>query len=268
MSESIANSNEQAQTLPQAKLSNMTSKRPIACITGAADTPVGELAGSSALGLHAQASRDAIADAGLSAGDIDGVLCGYAMTMPHLMLSSVFCEAFGIAPAFSTAVQAGGATGCIMIAMATALVRSGQCRHVLCVTGDNRLTGMTRDGAVAALAGVGHPQFEQPYGMSVPAAYALVAQAYLHEFGISRDALSAFAVAAREHAGRHPNAHKRDPISLNDVATSRNIASPLRLLDCCLISDGGAAIIVSAPDAARDTRKAVDILGNRSGSHP
>lgn len=234
-------------------------------ITGVADTRIGELPGSTAMGLHAEAALGALRDAGLDASDIDGVLCGYSMTVPHLMLSSVFSEYFGISPTFNTAIQAGGATACIMLATAVALVESGTCRHVLCVTGDNRLTGMTRDGAVAALATVGHREFEQPYGMSVPAAYGLVAAAYMKEFGITRDELSAIAVAARRHATLHPKASKKAPLTLEDVANSRIIASPLRLLDCCLISDGGAAVIVSAADAARDTRRPVGVLGAGQG---
>ena len=241
------------------------SKPPAAAITGVADTAVGELPGSTALGLHTEAACAALLDAGLSAADIDGVLCAYTMSAPVPMLSSVFCEAMGLQPAFNTALQAGGATATIMLANAVALVNSGMCRHVLCVTGDNRATGMTRDGAVAALAGFGHPQFEQPYGMSIPAAYALVAQAYMHEYGVSRDALSAFAVVARQYAAAHPKAHKRTPITLADVAASLPIASPLRMLDCCLISDGGAAFIVSAADAGADTRKPVRILGTGQG---
>lgn len=231
-------------------------------ITGVADTDIGSLPGSTAMGLHAQATTAALADAGLRAADIDGVLCAYSMTVPHLMLSSVFCEYYGLSPNFTAAVQAGGATACIMLAQAAALVESGACRHVLCVTGDNRLTGMTRNGAVAALASVGHPEFEQPYGMSVPAAYALVASAYMHRHGTTRDDLSALAVAARAHAARHPKASKTEPLTLDQVSESRIIASPLRLLDCCLISDGGAAVIVSASDAARDTRHPVRLLGS------
>ena len=84
--------------------------------------------------------------------EVDGVLCAYSFTEPHLMLSSVFCEYMGLRPAFSSAIQAGGATACIMLAHAVALVRAGMCRHVLLVTGDNRLTGMPPGGAVAALA--------------------------------------------------------------------------------------------------------------------
>lgn len=237
-----------------------------AAITGVCDTAVGELPGSSCMGLHAEAALGAIADAGLTIADIDGVLCAYSFSEPHLMLGSVFCEYLGIHPGFCAAVQAGGATACILVMQAAALVASGQCRHVLCVTGDNRLSGMSRDGAVAALAEVGHPQFERPYGISVPASYALVARRYLHEYGATLEQLAAIAVEHRRHAARHPKAHKREPITLGDVMASREIASPLRLLDCCLISDGGAAVVVSARDAARDAaRRPVGVLGAGQG---
>lgn len=237
-----------------------------AAITGVSDTAAGELPGSSCMGLHAEAALGAVTDAGLSLADIDGVLCAYSFTEPHLMLASVFCEHLGMHPGFCAAVQAGGATACIMVMQAAALVESGQCRHVLCVTGDNRLTGMSRDGAVAALAEVGHPQFERPYGISVPAAYALVARRYLHEYGATLEQLAAIAVEHRRHAARHPKAHKRAPITLADVMASREIASPLRLHDCCLISDGAAALVVSAGDAARDTaRRPAGVLGAGQG---
>lgn len=233
-----------------------------AVITGAADTAVGRLEASTSLGLQAEAACAAVADAGLSLGDIDGVLCAYSFTAPHLMLSSVVSEFLGIAPSYSVAVQAGGATACVQVMQAAALVEAGLCRHVLCVCGDNRLTGMSRDQAVAALSEVGHAEFERPYGIGVPPAYALVAQRYMHEHGVTREHLAGVAVAHRVNAMRHPKAQMRTPISLDDVANSKVIASPLRLLDCCLISDGAAAVVVSAADAARDTAKSgVAILG-------
>jgi acetyl-CoA acetyltransferase len=237
-----------------------------AFITGAFDTAVGELPSSSCMGLHAQAAMGAVADAGLSFADIDGVLCAYSFTEPHLMLASVFCEYMGIHPGYCAAIQAGGASACIMVMQAAALVASGQCRHVLVVTGDNRLTGMSRDGAVAALADVGHQQFERPFGISVPASYAIVARRYMHETGTTPEQLAAIAVEHRRHAARHPKAHKREPITVEQVLASKEIASPLRMLDCCLISDGGAAIVVSSRDAARDTRgQPVEVLGAGQG---
>lgn len=233
-----------------------------AVITGAADTAVGKLEGSTSLGLQAEAAAAAVADAGLSLGDIDGVLCAYSFTEPHLMLSSVVSEFLGIKPSYSIAVQAGGATACAQVMQAAALVEAGICRHVLAVCGDNRLSGMSRDQAVAALSEVGHAQFERPYGISVPAAYALVAQRYMHEFAVTLDHLAAVAVAHRRHAMRNPKAQMRQPITIEDVAKSKPIATPLRLLDCCLISDGGAAVVVSAADAARDTAKRrIELLG-------
>ncbi|NWK97415.1 hypothetical protein DM806_17425 [Sphingobium lactosutens] len=235
-------------------------------ITGAYDTAVGELPGSSCMGLHSEAALGAIADAGLKRGDIDGVICAYSFTEPHLMLASVFCEHIGIQPNVNFAIQAGGATACIMLMQAAALVESGMCRHVLIVTGDNRLTGMGRDGAVSALAEVGHQQFERPYGISVPASYGLVAQRYMNEFGATPEHLAAIAVQHRTHASRNDKAQRREPITIADVVSSRLIASPLRLLDCCLISDGGAALVISDPRAMDGgMRPRIDILGTGQG---
>ncbi len=233
-----------------------------AIISGVADTAVGKVVGSSCLGLHAQATTAALADAGLRASDIDGVLCAYSITEPHMMLASVFSEYYGIAPKFSAAVQAGGATACIMVIQAAALVASGFCRHVLCVTGDNRLTGGSRDRAVAFLSEFGHGQFERPYGINIPAAYGLVAQRYMHEFGVTEEQLAAIAVTHRNHARRHPKAQMREPLTIEQAMSARFIAEPLRLFDCCQISDGGAAVIVSAPDTRHDLRsKPIAITG-------
>lgn len=237
-----------------------------ALLSGVATTRVGAIPELSCLGLHAEAAHAALADAGLGLRDIDGVLCAYSFVEPYPMLSSVFCEYMGIQPAVTFSLQLGGATAATMVMQAAALVEAGYARHVLCVTADNRLSGMSRDGAVAALAGFGHPEFEVPYGISIPAAYALVAQRYLHETGATLEQLAAIAVQHRAHAALHPDAHKREPITIEEVMRSRVIASPLRLLDCCLISDGGAAVVVSAADAAADLRApGVRLLGSGQG---
>jgi acetyl-CoA acetyltransferase len=236
-----------------------------AVITGAADTPVGRLPEHNCMSMQAAAARAAIADAGLTPEDIDGVLAGFSFTQPHLMLASVFCEYMGLRPGFTTAVQAGGATACTAIMLAAALVQAGQCRHVLVVTGDNRLTGLPPGGAAAMLALVGHPELEQPYGISVPACYALVARRYMHDYGVTEEQLAAIAVTQRAHAGLHPHAHMREPITVADVMASRPIAEPLRLLDCCLVSDGAAAVVVSDSDSAPDRPAAIAILGVGQG---
>ena len=240
------------------------SPRPL--IAGAATTRVGELPDTSCLALHEEAARKALADAGLELAQIDGLLCAYSFVEPYPMLSSVFAEYVGLQPAVAFSLQLGGATAATMVMQAAALVAAGECRHVLCVCADNRATGMTRDGAVAALAGFGHPEFEQPYGVSIPAAYALVAQRYLHETGATPAQLAAIAVEHRRHAALHPDAHKRELLTLDDVIQSRIIADPLRLLDCCLISDGGAAVIVSAADAADELQHPhIALLGAGQG---
>jgi acetyl-CoA acetyltransferase len=233
-----------------------------AVISGVADTAVGRVEGSSCLGLHAEAAHGALQNAGLRADEIDGVLCAYSLTEPHIMMASVFCEYFGLTPAYSVALQAGGATACIMVMQAAALVASGTCRHVLCVTGDNRLTGMSRDRTVAALSEVGHAQFERPYGMNIPAAYALVARRYMHEYGVTPEHLAAIAVTQRRHAQRHPKAQMRGELTMEQALTARMIADPLRLFDCCQVSDGGAAVIVSAAETRHDRpRHPVAVLG-------
>lgn len=239
---------------------------PTPIISGAAGTRAGKLPGSSCLGLHLEAALAAIEDAGLQPSDIDGVLCAYSFTQPHLMLASWFSEYAGLTPNVCLAVQAGGASAAAMVMQAASLVQSGACRYVLAVTGDNRLSGLSRDGAVAALAQVGHPEFERPFGISVPAAYALVATRYMHEFSVTSEHLAGISVAMRTHASRNDGAHMRNPISVDDVLQSRMIASPLHVLDCSLISDGGAAVVVSLGDAARDAaRHPVRILGAGQG---
>lgn len=236
-----------------------------AIISGVHDTKMGALPESTCMTLHTEAGLGAIEDAGLKVSDIDGLLAAYSFTSPQLMLGSVFAEYVGMQPKVSASISMGGVTAGLQIAQAVALVESGMCRHVLCLTGDNRLTGMG-EKVQAALAGVGHPQYEQPYGMSVPAAFAQAAQVYMHEFGMTHEHMAAVAVNQRANAARHPNAHMKKPITMEDVRNSKMVASPLRMLDCCLVSDGGAAVIVSAGDAARDLPKtAVQILGVGEG---
>ncbi|WP_455287209.1 thiolase family protein [Cupriavidus necator] len=219
-------------------------------VRGTGNTRFGRLEGSTPLTLMAQAADAALADAGLARSDIDGVLCGYATTLPHLMLADRFCEYASITPAYAHGVAAGGATGGVMAMLAHELVRAGRCRHVLVVAGENRLTGQSRDQSIQTLAQVGEPHAEVPNGASVPAYYALLASRYLHETGMHADALSDFAMLMREHAGTHPDAHLREPLSAADARASRPIATPLRLSDCCPISDGAVAVVVSAAPCA------------------
>lgn len=227
----------------------------MAYITGVACTPFGRHEASSALGLITLAARDALHSARLEPATIDGLLTGYATTFPHLMLANVVAENLAIQPDYCHAIQAGGASGLAMVMLARELIRSGRCKNVLCVAGENRLTGQTRDMAVQALSQVGHADYEVPFGPTVPAYYALLAARYLHEHGLNEADLAEFAVLMRRHAAGHPGAHQRAAIDVGAVLNSKTISSPLKLLDCCPISDGAAALIVSLePTTAKTIR--------------
>jgi acetyl-CoA acetyltransferase len=214
-------------------------------ITGVGLTSFGRHEGSSTLDLMSRAAELAIADAGLKRSEIDGVLCGYSTVQPHIMLATVFAEHFGITPAYAHAVQVGGGTGLAMTMLAHTIVEAGVVRHVLVVSGENRLTGQSRDAAIQALAQVGHPDTEVPLGPTIPAYYGLVASRYMHEYGVTQEDLAEFAVLMRDHAADHPGAQFRDRITVADVMASKPVALPLKLLDCCPVSDGGAAFVVS-----------------------
>ncbi|GHD03143.1 hypothetical protein GCM10007320_62930 [Pseudorhodoferax aquiterrae] len=217
-----------------------------AYIAGVGNTAFGRLEGQGPIDLMAQAARQALADAQLQRSDIDGLLCGYATTLPHLMLSTLFAERFGLSVHYGHGMALGGATGAAMLMLARELVRAGRCQRVLVVAGENRLTGQARDSAIQTLAQVGDAEMEVPNGASVPAYYALLASRYMHATGTTPQDLAEFAVLMRANAARHPDAHLREPITAADVAASKPIATPLRLLDCCPISDGAMALVVSA----------------------
>lgn len=219
---------------------------PAAHLVGVGLTPFGRHEGASALDLMARAAQSALDDAGLDRGQVDGLLCGYATTLPHLMLSTLFAERFALQPRYAHSVQLGGATGAALLMLAGDLVRSGRCQRVLVVAGENRLSGQARDNAIQTLAQVGDAQTEVPNGGSVPAYYALMASRYLHETGTTEADLAELAVLMRRHAAAHPGAQLRSPLTVDQVLASKPIATPLKLADCCPISDGAAALLVSA----------------------
>ncbi|MFP3741597.1 thiolase family protein [Achromobacter sp. SIMBA_011] len=219
-----------------------------ACLLAAATTRFGRHEGRSALDLMAEAANAALAQSGLRRADIDGVLCGYATTFPHLMLATLLSEKLGLDPRYAHGMQMGGATGAAMVMLARDLVRAGRCRRVLVVAGENRLTGQAVDASIQTLAQVGEADTEVPNGASVPAYYALLASAYMHRTGTRREDLAELAALMRRHAASHPHAHLNEAISVDQVLASRPIATPLHLLDCCPISDGAVALVVGADE--------------------
>ncbi|WP_238874667.1 thiolase family protein [Achromobacter xylosoxidans] len=219
-----------------------------AYLLAAATTRFGRHEGRSALDLMAEAANAALAQSGLRRADIDGVLCGYATTFPHLMLATLLSEKLGLDPHYAHGMQMGGATGAAMVMLARELVRAGRCRRVLVVAGENRLTGQAVDASIQTLAQVGEADTEVPNGASVPAYYALLASAYMHQTGTRREDLAELAALMRRHAASHPHAHLSEAIGVDQVLASRPIATPLHLLDCCPISDGAVALVVGADE--------------------
>lgn len=215
-------------------------------LAGTGLTAFGRLPGRSALDWQAAAALGALDDAEVRPGGVDAVICGYATTSSHLMPADVLAERLGIRPAVAFGCSVGGATGLAMVAAASRLVRAGEAATVLVAAGEDRASGQSSDTSTRTLAQVGHPDYEVPLGGTVPAYYALLASAHLAAHDLQPADLAPLAVQMRAHAATTPGAHLREPITVDDVLESRPIASPLRLLDCCPVSDGGAAVVVTA----------------------
>lgn len=228
------------------------SLRNRAVIVGVGESDIGRLPHMTGLGLNAQAARRAIKDAGISHRDIDGLLTAYSFTEPYFMLGSVLAEYLGIKPTFGSSIIAGGASPTVMLHHATQAVETGAASMVLVCAGENRATGMSRDETVSALTAVGHPYFEAPYGVGIPSLYALVASAYMARYGTTVEQMAAVSANTRANALKHPNAHMKTPLSVEEVLASKPISDPLKLYDCCLISDAGGAFIVTTPERAQD----------------
>lgn len=223
-------------------------------IVGVGESDIGKVPDMSGLGLNAQAARRALDDAGLKVSDIDGVLTAYSFTEPYFMLGTVLCEYLGLRPRYNASLVVGGATPAVMLRHAAEAIVAGNAQTVLVCAGENRATGQSRDQAVAALMAVGHPYFERPYGPSIPGFYAMISRRHMMEFGTTEEQMAAVAVTARHHASLHPNAHMRKPVTVADVMASKPIADPLKMLDCCLLSDAGGAFIVTSAERARDLK--------------
>ena len=168
------------------------------------------------------------------------------------MHCTTFADYFGMNPKFFSSVAVGGATAVWMVAEAAMAIASGQAQVVLCVRGDNTLSGISSSGMLALIREMCHAEFEFPYGLTTPGGYALAAQRYLHDWGSRREHLAAVAVTMRKHAADKENAMNKDPLSIEDVLSSRVIAEPLTKYDCSVISDGGAAFIVTTEDKAKE----------------
>lgn len=210
--------------------------------------------GSTPVDCMALAASAALMDAGIAPEEVDGVFAsGLQMLMPALGL----CEYLGLAPRHVDGTQVGGCAPLVQLNHARQAIASGTCEVALIAYGS------TQRSSGAAFASLSEPLvFEQGLGWPGPvAAYAMIAQRHMHEFGTRREDLAEVAVAAREWARLTPGATARDPLSMEDVLAARPIASPFGLRDCCLVTDGGGALVVVSAERAKRMKNPVYVLG-------
>ena len=244
----------------------MDSIRGRTAIVGVGDTEVGKIPHRSPTGLCIDAAMSALLDAGIGKDAVDGLVTCNSMAEPHMYHAQAMAEYLGISPNYCVSAGAGGSTTFTVLYQAALAIDAGLCDTVLIAMADSLRTGLSREQAMVMQSSSGHPQFETPYGATVPGYYALIARAYMHRYGATLEHLAAVAVTAREHAALHPGAQMRAPLTVEDVMASRPIADPLRLLDCSLVSDGGAAVVLTAADRAADHPHApVHLLGAGEG---
>jgi len=244
----------------------MSSLRGKVAIVGSADTRVGKVPQLSAMALCADAARLALADAGIAKDQVDGLVTCNSMAEPYLYHAEALAEYLQIFPRYCVTANAGGGTTISGIRHAAAAIASGACSTVVVALADTLRTGLSREQAMKLQSSTGHPQFETPYGATVPAFYALIARAHMDRYGTTPEQLAAVAVNGRRYAADNPAAQMREPITVEDVLKSRMIADPLHLLDCSLVSDGGAAIVLTSSERAADSGRApVYILGAGEG---
>ena len=231
-------------------------------IVGAAEADEhGRLPHKSAFMLHAEAARNALADAGLSLGDVDAVFSA------GLWMGSETAEYLGIRPRYIDGTQIGGCSFIAHVQHAMAAIDAGIVEVALITHGES---GASRIGMPGTRFGVDafRLQFEQPFGLAgPPTGYALAAARHMHEHGTTSEQLAELAVSTRKWAQLNPRAIMRDPLTVDDVLSSRMISWPLHLLDCCLVTDAGGAVVVTSAERARDcAKRPVWVLGTGEAS--
>jgi acetyl-CoA acetyltransferase len=227
----------------------------IAIVGAAETTEMGRIPGLSQIGLHADAALNAMKDAGLGPKDIDGIATAgeTPVTLAHYL---------GITPKWADGTAVGGCSFMIHVRHAAAAIESGLAKTILITHGESGRSGVGRTrppASAASLAG----QFEAPYGpMGPPTLFTIPVLRYMKTYGLTHEQLAMVAVVQREWAAMNPRATFRDPITVDDVLNSRMIAYPFRLLQCCLVTDGGGALILTSAERAKDfPQKPVYLLG-------
>jgi acetyl-CoA acetyltransferase len=214
------------------------------CIVGAAETErLGVVPELSALELHADGARRALADAGLTIADVDGVAAAgqSPIAVAHYL---------GITPTYVDATAVGGCSFLVHVRHAAAAITAGLCDVVLITHGES---GRSRVGAGPRMMDASSPQgqFEAPYGpMGPPTMFPIGVLRFMHETGLTHEQLASVAVAQRRWSAKVPRAMFREEITVADVLDSRMVAYPMHLLECCLVTDGGGALVVTSAQRA------------------
>ena len=232
-----------------------------AYIAGAYEHPTRKATDKSVAMLHAECAIGALADAGLSKSDVDGYFCaGDAPGMGPISM----VDYLNLKVRHMDATDIGGSSYLLHVAHAAEAIAAGRCNVALItLAGRPRSEGMAT-GTTPRAGNVAQPdvQFEYPYGPTVVNVYAMVAQRHMHEYGTTAEQLAWIKVAASHHAQHNPHAMLRDVVTVEDVVKSPVVASPLHRLDCCVISDGGGALLVVRPEiAASLKRPKVKVIG-------
>jgi acetyl-CoA acetyltransferase len=221
------------------------SIRGATAIVGAAETErIGVVPDISALEMHAESARSAIADAGMTISDIDGVATAGISPI-------VVADYLGITPTYLETTSVGGCSFLLHVRHACDAIAAGTANVVLITHGES---GRSRAGAPPRVGDPSSPQgqFEYPYGILGPSTgFPMGVLRYMKDFGLTHEQLASVPVAQRRWAANVPRAMFRSPISVEDVLASRMVAYPLHLLECCLVTDGGGALVVTSAERAR-----------------
>lgn len=241
-------------------MSSRSPHAPSVAIVGVAESDLGKTPDKTALELQAQAARLALLDAGLLPRDVDAVFAHTDDRFPSLLLS----EYLGIRPRYTDSTNVGGMSNLLHVSHAMAAIEAGLCEVALITYGSTQLSdGSRKSGLLAEDPRSPRGQCVVPHGQLSPIGYyAMVAQLHRHRYGTGPQDLAHIALAARQWAQRNPKAYRREPTSLDEINASPVIADPLRLRDCCLVTDGGGALVVTSAARARDLRqRPVRVLG-------
>ena len=231
-----------------------------ACIAGAFEHPTRKAPDKTVAQLHAEVARGALADAGLTLADVDGYFC--AGDAPGLGANNM-ADYLGLNVRHVDTTDTGGSAYLVHVSHAAQAIAEGRCKVAL-ITLAGRPRSEGSSGTAPRMVSNTTPDvpWEMPYGPVTVNVYALAAARHMHEFGTTPEQLAWIKVAAAAHAQHNPNAMLRDAVTVQDVLASPMIADPLHKLDCCVVSDGGGALVVVHPDIARSLeRPVVNVLG-------